>query len=309
MHGSHSHPGAHPSHAHDHAHGLPNSGRLLGIAFALTGTFMIVEFVGGVLSNSLALLADAGHMLTDTAALALAWAATRIAARPADTKRSFGYQRLRVLAAFVNGCALLFIVAWIAFEALERLANPVPVDARTMLWIGTAGLVVNIVVFAMLRRGDNHDMNLSAATLHVFGDLLGSIAAIAGAIVILLFGWLAIDPLLSLIVSALIVRSALVLVRRSAHILMEGSPDWLDVAELRKTLEDRVPAIRDVHHVHAWLVGPHETHLTMHACVALGTDHSAVLREAKAVLADRYGITHATIQIEVEECADTGKCL
>jgi cobalt-zinc-cadmium efflux system protein len=292
-----------------HHHDAPDSGRLLGAALALTGLFMLVEVVGGLLSGSLALIADAGHMLTDTAALALAWAATRIAARPADTKRSFGYQRLRVLAAFVNGCALLFIVAWIAFEALERLANPVPVDARTMLWIGTAGLVVNIVVFAMLRRGDNHDMNLSAATLHVFGDLLGSIAAIAGAIVILLFGWLAIDPLLSLIVSALIVRSALVLVRRSAHILMEGSPDWLDVAELRKTLEDRVPAIRDVHHVHAWLVGPHETHLTMHACVALGTDHSAVLREAKAVLADRYGITHATIQIEVEECADTGKCL
>lgn len=233
MHGSHSHPGAHPSHAHDHAHGLPNSGRLLGIAFALTGTFMIVEFVGGVLSNSLALLADAGHMLTDTAALALAWAATRIAARPADTKRSFGYQRLRVLAAFVNGCALLFIVAWIAFEAVQRLANPVPVDAETMLWIGGIGLAINLIVFALLSRGDSHDMNVAAATLHVLGDLLGSIAAITAAIVIMIFGWLPIDPLLSLVVGALIVRSAIALVRRSAHILMEGSPDWLDVGELR----------------------------------------------------------------------------
>ena len=304
MHGSHSHPGAHPSHAHDHAHGLPNSGRLLGIAFALTGTFMIVEFVGGVLSNSLALLADAGHMLTDTAALALAWAATRIAARPADTKRSFGYQRLRVLAAFVNGCALLFIVAWIAFEAVQRLANPVPVDAETMLWIGGIGLAINLIVFALLSRGDSHDMNVAAASLHVLGDLLGSIAAITAAIVIMIFGWLPIDPLLSLVVGALIVRSAIALVRRSAHILMEGSPDWLDVGELRSTLENKVPAIRDVHHVHAWLVGPHETLLTMHARVAVGADHSAVLRDTKAVLASRYGITHATIQIEIEACAD-----
>lgn len=287
---------------------MPDSSRLLGIAFALTGGFMIVEFVGGVLSNSLALMADAGHMLTDTAALALAWAAIKIAARRADTKRSFGYQRLRVLAAFVNGCALLFIVAWIAFEAVQRLANPVAVDAEKMIWIGSIGLAVNVVVFALLRRGDSHDMNVAAATLHVLGDLLGSVAAIAGAIVIIVFGWMPIDPILSLVVCALIVRSALALVRRSAHILMEGSPDWLDVNELRSTLEDKVPSIRDVHHVHAWLVGPQDAFLTMHASVAVGADHSAVLRDAKAVLADQYGITHATIQIEVEECTDQAPC-
>lgn len=287
---------------------MPDSSRLLGIAFALTGAFMIVEFVGGVLSNSLALLADAGHMLTDTAALALAWAATKIAARRADTKRSFGYQRLRVLAAFVNGCALLFIVGWIAFEAVQRLANPVAVDAGTMIWIGGIGLAINLIVFALLSRGDSHDMNVAAATLHVLGDLLGSVAAIAGAIVIIVFGWMPIDPILSLLVCALIVRSALALVRRSAHILMEGSPDWLDVDELRSTLEDKVPSIRDVHHVHAWLVGPQDAFLTMHASVVIGADHSAVLRDAKAVLADRYGITHATIQIEVEECTDQAPC-
>lgn len=308
MHGAHSHGGHGHSHAHDHSHGHTDSGRLLGIAFALTGSFMVVEFAGGLISGSLALLADAGHMLTDTAALALAWAATKIAARPADTKRSFGYQRLRVLAAFVNGCALLFIVAWIAFEALERLANPVSVDASVMLSIGGVGLAVNLIVFAMLRRGDSHDMNVAAATLHVLGDLLGSIAAITAAFVILVFGWLPIDPLLSLLVCALIVRSAIALVRRSAHILMEGTPDWLDVSELRTTLENKVPAIRDVHHVHAWLVGPQDTLLTMHACVAIGSDHSAVLRATKAVLAEHYGITHATIQIEVEECADQAQC-
>lgn len=290
-------------HGHGHAHGA-STGTLLGVALALTGVFMLVEFAGGIFAQSLALLADAGHMLTDTAALALAWAATRIATRPADTRRSFGYQRLRVLATFANGCALLFIVAWIAIEAVQRLLNPVDINATAILWVGGLGLGVNIIVFAMLRRGDAHDMNIAAASLHVLGDLLGSAAAVLAGVVILFTGWLPIDPLLSLLVSALIVRSALALVRRSAHILMEGAPDWLDVGELRSTLEQRIPAIRDVHHVHAWLVGPHETLLTMHASVTAAADHAVVLKDAKVLLAERFGITHATIQIEVEDCVD-----
>lgn len=277
---------------------------MLGVALLLTSLFMLVEFAGGLIAGSLALLADAGHMLTDSAALALAWAATRIAARPADIRRSFGYQRLRVLATFVNGCALLFIVAWIASEAIQRFIDPVAVDARMILWIGTIGFLVNLTVFALLRRGDAQDLNIAAATLHVISDLLGSLAAIVAAIVIAWTGWLPIDPLLSLVVGALIVRSALALVRRSAHILMEGSPDWLDQNELRRTLEQRIPAIRDVHHVHAWLVGPQETLLTMHASISRDADPSAVLKAAKAVLAEQFGITHATIQIEIEECVD-----
>lgn len=265
---------------------------------------MVVEFAGGVLAKSLALVADAGHMLTDAAALALAWAAVRIAARPADAKRSFGYQRLRVLATFVNGCALLFIVAWIAIEAVQRLLNPVPVNATAILWIGSIGLAVNLLVFAMLSRGDSHDMNVSAATLHVLGDLLGSAAAIVAAIVILWTGWMPIDPILSLVVSALIVKSAISLVRKSAHILMEGSPEWLDQGELRRTLEQKIPAIRDVHHVHTWSVGPQDTFLTMHALVNGEADQVMVLRDTKALLAERFGITHTTIQIEVEDCVD-----
>jgi len=265
---------------------------------------MVVEFAGGLLANSLALVADAGHMLTDAAALALAWAAVRIATRPADAKRSFGYQRLRVLATFVNGCALLFIVAWIAVEAIARLFNPVPVNAYTILWIGSIGFGINLLVFAMLRQGDSHDMNISAATLHVLGDLLGSAAAIVAALVILWTGWMPIDPLLSLLVGALIVKTAISLVRRSAHILMEGSPEWLDQGELRRTLEQKIPAIRDVHHVHTWSVGPHETLLTMHALVTGTADQAVVLKDTKALLAERFGITHATIQIEVEDCVD-----
>lgn len=265
---------------------------------------MLVEFAGGLLAGSLALLADAGHMLTDSAALVFAWAASRLAERPADTRRSFGYQRLRVLATFVNGSMLLFIVAMISLTALQRLFNPVPVAGDAMLWIGALGLLINLIVFAMLRQDHSDDMNVAAATLHVMSDLLGSVAAVVAALVIIWTGWMPIDPLLSLLVCALIVRTAWTLIRRSAHILMEGSPEWLDVNELRATLEQRVPAIRDVHHVHSWQVGPRDTLLTMHASVAIGADHGHVLKIAKAVLAEKYGITHATIQIEAEACAD-----
>ena len=294
----------HDHHGHDHHEHGSSSSTLLGVALVLTGAFMVVEFAGGILANSLALLADAGHMLTDTAALALAWAATRMAVRRADHRRSFGYQRLRVLATFVNGCALLFIVGWIAVEAVQRLMNPVATNAIAILWVGGLGLCVHLIVVAMLRRGDAHDMNISAATLHVIGDLLGSAAAVLAGVVILFTGWLPIDPLLSLLVGLLIVRSAWALVKRSTHILMEGAPDWLDVGELRSTLEERIPAIRDVHHVHAWLVGPQEALLTMHASVTPAADHAVVLKDAKALLAERFGITHATIQIEVEDCVD-----
>ncbi|HKE94037.1 MAG TPA: cation diffusion facilitator family transporter, partial [Povalibacter sp.] len=147
---------------------------MLAVALVITGLFMLVEFAGGLIAGSLALLADAGHMLTDTAALGLAWAAVRIASRPADLRRTFGYQRLRVLATFINGCALMFITAWIAIVAVQRFLQPVPVAGPMMLWIGTAGLLVNLVVFALLRRGDAHDMNIAAASLHVLSDLLGS---------------------------------------------------------------------------------------------------------------------------------------
>lgn len=310
-HGGHAHEYGHGhghGHGHDHDHApVPTDAkgaRLLGIALLLTAGFMAVEFAGGLIAGSLALLADAGHMLTDAAALGLAWAAVLIAKRPADARRSFGYQRLRVLATFVNGCALLVITAWIAIEAVQRFFNPAPVNGTIILWVGSAGLAVNLLVFAMLRQGHQHDMNVAAAALHVLSDLLGSVAAIVAALVIMATGWTPIDPILSVLVCLLVLRSGWSLLRRATHILLEGTPDNLDVTELRRTLEQQVPAIRDVHHVHSWLVGPQETLLTLHASVAVNADHAAVLRDAKAVLAARYGITHATIQIEAEDCAD-----
>jgi cobalt-zinc-cadmium efflux system protein len=304
-HASAAHGAGSREHAHDHAHAHEHHGtRVLAWACGLTFAFMIVELTGGLLASSLALLADAGHMLTDAAALALAWAASHIGARRADARRTFGYQRMRVLATFINGCALLFIVAWIAIEAIQRLITPQPVDAITVIWIGSIGFAVNLLVFALLRRGHAHDMNIAAATLHVIGDLFGSLAAVVAALIIFFTGWTAADPLSSLLVCALIVRSAWSLVRRSTHILMEGTPEHLDVDELRGTLERQIPAIRDVHHVHLWLVGPQQPLLTMHATVMVGSNHAQTLREAKAVLLERYGIAHATIQIEEEECWD-----
>jgi len=279
---------------------------------------MAVEFGGGLIARSLALVADAGHMLTDAAALAMAWAALRFATRPADQRRSFGYQRLQVLAAFLNGFTLLAVVAWIAFEAVQRLLVPEPVDAKLMLIIAAIGAAANVFIFSLLPHahdadhghGHGHgperqvDINVAAARLHVLSDLLGSVAAIIAGAVILKTGWLPIDPILSLVVSALIVRNAWGLVRKSAHILMEGSPDWLDVGELRRQLQAKVPAILDIHHVHCWLLAPNQTLLTMHALIANSADPAGTLREANQFLAATYGINHATIQLEHSACAE-----
>lgn len=299
----HDHDSGHDT-SHDHSHGEHASERLLTGALVLTLTFMVVESISGWLAGSLALIADAGHMFTDAAALALALVAVRFSSRAPDSKRSFGYHRLQVLATFVNGIALLAIVGWIAIEAVHKFLSPRAVDAPLMFVVATLGALVNVIVFFMLRHGDHDDMNIAAATLHVIGDLLGSIGAMIGAAVIYYTNWTPIDPLLSILLCLLIVRSAWALVRKSTHILLEGAPDWLDVAKLRATLQEHVPAIRDVHHVHCWSLSPRETLLTLHATVADGEDHNRILQEAQRVLADRYGITHATIQIEYGPCVD-----
>lgn len=269
---------------------------------------MVVEAIGGWLANSLALLADAGHMLTDAAALALALGAVHFASRPPDSKRSFGYHRLQVLATFVNGMALLAIVGWIGFQAIGKLLDPQPVNARLMLPVAVLGALINGSVYWILRHGTRNghpaDLNIAAATLHVLGDLLGSIGATLAAIIILFTDWTPIDPLLSLLLCLLIVRSAWTLVRKSTHILLEGAPDWLDVAKLRATLKERVPAIVDVHHVHCWSLSPRETLLTLHATVSAQASHMATLVASQRVLAEQYGITHATIQLEYGPCID-----
>ncbi|MDY7115569.1 cation diffusion facilitator family transporter [Halomonas sp. SSL-5] len=292
-------------HSHDHAHHAHDSRRRLSWAILLTGGFMVAEVVGGILSGSLALLADAGHMLTDTAALALAWFAAWIGQRPADGKRSYGYHRVQTLAAFVNGLTLIAIVVWIAIEAVRRFLSPVTVMGTPMLVIATLGLVVNLVVFAILHGGDRDNLNMRGAALHVLGDLLGSVAAIVAALVILTTGWTPIDPLLSLLVAALILRSAWKLTREAGHILLEGAPHDPDAATLRREIPASLSAVHDVHHVHVWSLTPGRHLVSLHAAVEAGEDHQATLVAIKALLVERYGIRHATIQIEARgNCAD-----
>ncbi len=290
-----------------HAHEADESNlRRVMIALVLTGTFMLVEIAGGIISGSLALLADAGHMLTDTMALALAAMAFHVAKRPPDGKLTFGYQRFQILAAFVNGLSLLAIVGWILFEAVSRLINPSDVLGGTMLVVASAGLVVNLICFAVLNSGDRENLNIRGAALHVAGDLLGSIAAIVAAIVIIYTGWMTIDPILSIAVAALIMKSAWSLVKRSAHVLLEGAPEWLNVTSMQERIVAGVPAVGEIHHVHIWGLTPQQLMLTMHMSLAdPAASQLQVIRDVKRFLKKEYGIGHCTIEVDIEGCADS----
>lgn len=297
----------HANYGHAHAHDAPTGGdgerRLLWV-LVLTAVFMVAEAIGGWLSGSLALIADAGHMLSDTAALALAWVAFRIARRPHDEKRSYGYHRLQILVAFVNGLVLFAIAAWIVVEAVARLRAPAPVLAGPMLVIAVAGLAVNLVALAVLRTGDRRNLNIRAAALHVLGDLLGSAGAIVAALVILATGWTPIDPILSVALSLLILRGAWDVTRRAGHVLMEGAPEGFDDAAVKADLCAAVPGVLDVHHVHAWMLTAERPMVTLHVRLAPATDPATTLAAIKARLRERFGIAHSTVQIESAECAD-----
>jgi cobalt-zinc-cadmium efflux system protein len=300
--------GDHSGHTHDHGHGHGHAHaaneRSVGIAALLTGGFMVAEVVGGLMAGSLALLADAGHMLTDFASLALAWLGFRLIRQPADWRRTYGFDRFAVLVAFVNGLALFAIAVWIVIEAAQRLYAPVEVLGYPMLGIAAAGLVVNVVAFFVLRGGDKDNLNIRAAALHVIGDLLGSVAAVIAALVILGTGWMPIDPLLSIVVALIILRSAWRVVADSGHILLEASPPDVDTRALRDQLRAALPFVLDVHHVHAWSISQERPMVTLHASIAVGTDSAAAVREIKRTLADRFEITHATIEIEFDACGD-----
>lgn len=281
-----------------------NQRRML-LAMLLTGAFTLIEIVGGLLSGSLALLADAGHMLTDTAALAIAWAAARLSQRPPDALRSYGYQRLQVIAALLNSVGFIAIVIWILVEAFRRLQQPVEVLGGPMLAVAVVGLAVNLIAFRLLHGGHHHDLNLKAAMLHVLGDLLGSVAAIAAAAVILLTGWMPIDPLLSVLVALLILRGAVSVVRQSLHILLEGTPPEFEREALEQALIEVVPGVTGIHHIHVWSLSPENPLLTMHVDVADMRDYNRTLLAIKRVLSEDFGIHHATVQIEPGRCVDS----
>ena len=285
------------AHAHHPAHGAGE--RRVFWVMVLTILFKIVEVAGGLISGSLALLADAGHMLTDAAALALAWFAFRIARNPSDTQRTFGYHRFQVLAAFTNALALIGIAIWIFVEAIRRLADPGEILATPMLAGASVGLIVNVIAFSVLHGGDRDNLNLNAAMLHVLGDLLGSAAAIAAALVILGWGWTQIDPLLSLVVALIVLRGAGKLVRRTGHILLEGTPDDFDADALRAAIIEDVDEVTDIHHVHAWSLTQERPLVTLHAVVRADADYASVLIRIQTLVTERFGVDHATIQLEL----------
>ncbi len=292
--------------SHDHGPGDVNAKNesRMGLAALITGSFMFVEVVGGIAADSLALIADAGHMLTDFASLALAWFAFRLARRPADWKRTYGFDRFQVLIAFTNGLALFVIAAWIVYEAIERLMGTPHVDGGIMVGVAIAGLLVNIAAFWLLRGADRENLNVRGAAIHVLGDLLGSVAALVAGAVILMTGWMPIDPLLSLLVAVIIVRSGWHVVAASAHILLEGAPKELDTRDIAPDLVANVPGVDAVHHVHVWSITQSRRMVTLHAVIGDAQDIDAVVRNIKARLKMTFNLDHATVEIERGACAD-----
>ncbi len=286
--------------AHDHAHAHSDARWRVAVAAVLTFSFMGVEVIGGILSGSLALLADAAHMLTDAGSLTLAWIGYYLAERPADERRSYGFARFKILAAFVNGLALIVLAVWILFEAGMRLLDPQPIMGSLMLWIAVGGLFVNVAAFTVLHGGDHDDLNLSGALWHVAGDLLGSVAAIAAALIIIGTGWTPIDPLLSTLVAALITWAGLRIVRKSGHILLQGAPETLSSAAIIADLEALIPEASRVSHVHAWQLTEAKPMVTLEVTCASGACPETLRRDIKARLKEAFDVSHATVEVVSE---------
>jgi len=299
-HGGHSHGG----HSHDHAEGADKT-RVL-IAALLTGGFMVAEAVGGLLTGSLALLADAGHMLTDSVSLVLAWYAFNLAGRAATARMTYGFDRVKTLVAYTNGLTIFAIGIWICWEAVERFAMPQPVLGWPMLAVALAGLGINIAAFFVLHGGDRENLNMRGALLHVVGDLLGSVAALAAALIIIWTGWYPIDPILSALVAVILFRSAWSLMKEAGTVLLEGVPSRIDRDAVAKDIESGLKDVREVHHMHVWSMDGSRNIATLHACLNDGADAFGAVTAIKQRLASRHGIGHATVEVEYGACADGG---
>ncbi|MGH7764066.1 MAG: cation diffusion facilitator family transporter [Candidatus Dormibacteraceae bacterium] len=273
-------------------------GATLRKALALTFVILLVELAGGLLSHSLALLSDAGHVLTDVFALGLAWFAVEQAKRPADQRRTYGYQRVSILAALLNSVTLIVIVLAIAFEAARRLAAPQPVSGGIVIAAALVGIAINVIVILAL-RGDSRNLNLRAALLHVTGDVAASAGVVVAGLVILLTGWLYIDPLLSLAIAALIAYGAVGIIRETVNLLLEGTPREIDMAAVKAEIAG-TDMVTGVHDLHVWALSSEEMALSCHVVIddcSLG-DAEHIVRGLEARLCDRFAIGHTTIQIE-----------
>ena len=289
-------PHAHSHHPHVHASHAESGAKLhvLWVALALTAGFAIVEAIGGWLAGSLALVSDAGHMVTDAASFVVALIAAAVTARPPSRRASYGYARAEVLAAFVNALAMLALIVWIAVEAVRRLLAPAPVAGAAVMIVAAAGLVVNLVVAAMLSSGPR-GINTRGALLHVVGDLLGSVAALVAGAVIYWTGWAPIDPILSLVVALLILRSTVSLLKESIGVLMEGVPAHLSYEAVGRALAS-LSGVTGVHDLHVWQMSAERVALSAHLMLTDGAAWPRALAEAQRMLARDFAIDHVTLQ-------------
>jgi cobalt-zinc-cadmium efflux system protein len=290
-----------PEHAPDHDHSHPRSQRHFWLGFALTLGFAGIEAAAGWLSHSLALMSDAGHMATDSAALVLAGLAGWVAGRPASRRHSYGLGRVEVMAALVNTLLMLAIAAGIVLEAVSRLRAPPAVHAPVVMGVGALGLGVNYVIYKVL-EGGHGGLNVHASLLHVLGDMLGSAAAFTAGAVILLTGWLPIDPLLSVFIAVLILFSGLRLLREASHVLLEGVPSHMDLAEIGSSMAG-IEGVGSIHDLHVWCVSSDEVALSAHVVIQDMSRWDPVYQGLKSHLQEAYGIEHITLQPEPQVLA------
>ncbi len=267
------------------------------IALAITFVYMLVEAVGGFLANSLALLADAGHMFTDVAALTLTLVAIWFASRPATSRKTYGYYRTEILAAFVNGIALVLLSLWIIFEAVERWQSPPEVRGLEMTVVAVGGLIVNLIAAWLLHSDHKHDLNLRGAWLHVMGDLLGSVAAISAGLLIIFFGWSLADPICSIFISVVIIASAWRLILESVNVLLEGTPRHIEIGLVEEAIL-ATEGVGGVHDLHVWTISSGIDALSAHITHSDSVSHSELLAAVRSRLHSDFGIDHLTIQME-----------
>jgi len=290
-------------HAHDHTAGA--DARMLGWALALTTTYLVAEIVGAFVFNSLALLSDAAHMLTDVAALVIALLAIRFGQKPADDKRTFGYKRFEILAAAFNALLLFEVAIYVLIEAVQRLREPESVQSTGMVIVAAIGLAVNLISMKLLMSGRDASMNVKGAYLEVWADMIGSVGVIAGALAIRFTGWTWVDPIVAVGIGLWVLPRTWVLLRDTANVLLEGVPGGIKLPELRASIAG-LPGVAGVHDLHVWSMASDDINCTAHVTLANAADSDAVRKTVQDTLDSRFGIEHCTIQTEgaADACAD-----
>ena len=290
-------------HDHSHSHGAGANSRMLAIALGLTTIFLIAELIGSFVFNSLALLSDAAHMFTDSAALAIALAAVKIGQRPADDTRTFGYRRFEILAAAFNALLLFAVAAYVLYEGIKRFFEPTEVQSMGMLIVATIGLAINFISMKLLSAGKEQSLNVKGAYLEVWADMLGSVGVIVGAGVIMLTGWQWVDPLVAIGIGLWVLPRTWILLKDTTQILLEGVPRGIDLNQLRAAIA-ATPGVAGVHDLHVWSLTSDDHSLSTHVELAEGADFESVRTAVAARLQADYEIDHATIQVERKACGD-----